>query len=384
MKTQIKARLLAMSESELMAMVPPRVYQSIKVENPNPVFKAFVVGGEGEWKPNLVGIGQVVQRWFKSAVQALADKLRIGTPVFNLHAATNEHSGRTPIGEVIGKAVRRIKDVVSAVAITYIYPPFQDMKLDVASIEADVQTTPEAGTQPVEDVDILDVTGIALGNSEINKPAFPGATLFASLQAFAEKDRKGESEMTLEEIRQGIREGKFKASDVFSEREIAADPAVAELIREEGNRAGYKARKFPELEEQISTLQKENTALKEKTAGHEKSMLKVQARDTLVQVLKDRPKLAGDAKFTKYLNKAFEKDFAPADPNALRKDLDKFVDSQVDEYKEIVGEPGGGGTDGDGGGAKDKDGKDKPAEGDKALVEREDFQDPKKNDFIPS
>lgn len=382
MKTQIRARLLAMSDTELMAMIPPRVYQSIKNDNPNPVFKAFVVGQEGEARPNLVGIGPVIQRWFKSAVQALADKLRIGTPVFNLHAVTNEHSGRTPVGEVIGKAVQWIKGVASAVAVTYIYPPFQDIKLDVASIEADVQAMPDEKTQAIEDVDILDVTGVALGNSEINKPAFPGATLLASLQAFAEKDGKGESQkMTLEEIRAGIREGKFKASDVFTERELAADPAVTELIREEGNRAGYKARKFPELEEESARLKKEKEALEAKVAAHEKSMLKTQAKDTLAQVLKDRPKLAGDAKFAKFLGKAFDKDFAPADAANLRRDLDRFVDAQVDEYKEIVGEPGGGA------GSQDRDGqdgKDKPAEGDKALVKPEDFQDPKKNDFIPS
>lgn len=110
-------------------------------------------------------------------------------------------------------------------------------------------------------------------------------------------------------------------------------------------------------------------------------MLKVQAKDALAQVLKDRPKLAGDAKFTKFLNKAFEKDFAPVDASGLRRDLDKFVDAQVIEFREIVGEPGGKTDTDDKGG---DDGKDKAAEGDKALVNREDFVDPKKNDFIPS
>jgi hypothetical protein len=375
--------MLAMSESELMSMVPPRVYQSIKNDNPAPVFKAFVVGGEGEWKPNLVGIGQVVQRWFKSAVQALSDKLKIGTPVFNLHAATNEHSGRTPIGEVVGKSVRRIKDMATAVAVAYIFPPFQDMKLDVASIEADVQATPDEGTQPVEDVDILDVTGIALGNSEINKPAFPGATLLASLQAFAEKDRSrgGNENMTTEELRQAIREAKLRASDLFSERDLSADPAIIDMVREEGNRAGYKVRKYSELEEQNAALLKEKKALEERVGGHEKSMLKVQAKDALAQVLKDRPKLAGDAKFSKFLNKAFEKDFAPVDASGLRRDLDKFVDAQVIEFREIVGEPGGKTDTDDKGG---EDGKNKTDDGDKALVNREDFVDPKKNDFIPS
>lgn len=382
MKTKIRAHLLAMSESEIMAMVPERVYESVKAQDPHPVFKAFVVGQEGEARPNLVGIGPVIQRWFKSAVQALGDKLGIGTKVFNLHAVTNEHTGRVPVGEVVGKAVRRINNILSAVAVTYIYPAFKDMKLDVASIEADVHVDPEAKNQQIEDdLDILDVTGVALGNSEINKPAFPGATLLASLQAFAETTRQGGEKMTTEEIRQAIREAKLRASDLFSERDLAADPAVLEMVREEGNRAGYKVRKYSELEEQHAALLKEKKALEEKLVGHEKAALKTQARDVLAQVLKDRPKLAGDEKFSKFLTKVFEKDFAPEAAGTLRKDIDRFVDSQVDEYKELVGEPGGGGGAQDRGGA---DGKDKPDEGDKALVKPEDYLDPKKNDFIPS
>lgn len=386
MKFLVKLR--AMSETEVLDMVPPRVYASIKAEDHHPVFKAFVVGQEGEAKPRLVGIGTVVQRWFKTAIQALSEKLRIGTPVFNLHAPTNEHDGRTPIGEVVGKAIRKIEDAISAVAVVYIRPEYQDLKLDVASVEADVMVPTDSRSQEVEDVDVMDVTGIALGNSAINTPAFAGATLLATLQAFAEPKRtQGGSAMTLEDIKKAIQELKARPSDVFEGAALVKDPFIIEHVKEEKGSEYYaRKRNQTEFEEEKKKLTDKIKSLEDQISVGQKATLKTKAASTLETILKSRPKLAADEKFSKYLRKVYEKDFTPGEEAALEKDINKFIDAQVDEYKDLVGEPG-------------KDVKPKPGEGKDGQAgaggvgadnegtgagEASEYTDPAKNDLIPS
>jgi len=84
----------------------------------------------------------------------------------------------------VGKAIKTIQSKVNAIAITYIYPEYRGLPLDVASIEADVNINPD---DSVHDVDVGDITGIALGNSAVEKPGFAGATLLSQIQAFANK-----------------------------------------------------------------------------------------------------------------------------------------------------------------------------------------------------
>lgn len=375
------AKLQAMSEADVLDLVPPRIMASIKREDKRPVFKAFVIGQEGEANPKLIGLGQRIQHWFTSAIQALGDKLKIGENVFNLHASTNAHEGRTPIGEVVGKALRKVGDKLSAIAVTYLYPAYQDLKVDVASVEANI-LIPEGsvGRQEIEDIDVLDVTGIALGNSDINKPAFAGATLLAQLQAFAETNRShkgGNEKMTLEEIRQAIQESKFQPADVFGPKVLLSDPFILEQVKEaaekESRIKGYDFRKSGELEKDLEKAKKDLEAAQGEAKTLKGAALKIKAEAVLDTVLKARPKLVADEKFSKYARKAYGRDFKPGEEATLQKDIEKFLDVQVDEYKEVFGEPGkegdGGGT-GGGVGATEDSGKG-------------DMTNPKENPLIP-
>lgn len=342
-RMKFRARLLAMSEADVLELVPTRVYASIKAENHTPVFKAFVVGQEGEARPRLVGIGSVIQQWFRSAIEALGNKLKLGTPVFNLHAPTNEHDGRTPIGEVIGMAVKNIEDALSAIAVVYIYPDYQDLPLDVASIEADVMVQADSKTQEVDDVDVLDVTGVALGNSAINTPAFPGATLLAAVQAFAGESKRtaGGSEMTLEELKKAVQEMKLKPSEVFDGKSLTTDPFIVEHVKEEKGSEYYaRKRNQAEFEEEKAKWAKEKTDLESKVKGFTAAALKTRAADVLKVALTKRQRLDADEAFKKFLNRTYEKSFTPGDEAALERDVDKFIDDQVDEYKALIGEPG--------------------------------------------
>jgi len=386
MNTKFRVQVRAMSETEVMDMVPARVLASIKAENHKPVFKAFVVGQEGEARPRIVGIGSVVQKWYRSAIQALGDKLKIGTPVFNLHAPTNTHDGRTPIGEIVGKAIERIENAVSVVAVAYIYPEYQDLKLDVASVEAEIMVPADSRKQGLEDSDIMKVTGVALGNSAINTPAFPGATLLATLQAFAESNKRtpgGSATMTLDDIKQAIQQAGFKPSDVFDGKALTSDPFIIGHVKDEkGNEYYARKRNQAEFEEEREKWAKEKKALEDQVRGFQMATLKTSAATTLETVLKSRQKLAADEKFSKFLKKSFEKSFTPGEAAALEKDVSKFVDSAVDDFKDLFGEPGKDAPPaGDG---KDKGGAPGAGADDAGTAKAGDMTDPTKNDLIPS
>lgn len=184
----IKARLQEMAESEIAAMVEPSRLADIKLRDPRPLIKAFVVGYEGESKGNVIGSGNVVKRWVKSIVRKMHEKIRAGIQLFSGHAVgTNDHEGRMPVGEVVGKALKDIDGRESVVVACYISKDFKHLPLDVASIETDVALNPSSDGRALDVIDIGDVTGIALGNSAFDKPGFPGATLIGQLQAFEQE-----------------------------------------------------------------------------------------------------------------------------------------------------------------------------------------------------
>lgn len=178
------AKLQQMAASEIMNIVPNDIYEKIKQEDPHPLFQAYVVGHEGEATGQMVGVGAKVLNWFSSAINKLWEKMRYGTKVFHGHNTDSSHEGRRSIGEVVGKTIKTIQSKVNAIAIAYIYPEYRDLSFDVASIEADVNINQDDN---VHDVDVGDITGIALGNSAIEKPGFAGATLLSQIQAMSKK-----------------------------------------------------------------------------------------------------------------------------------------------------------------------------------------------------
>lgn len=381
---KILARILAMADAEVLGLISPRVIKDIKREDPMPMFKAFIVGQEGESRPKIVGLGATVQRWFQSAIEKLTEKLGLGLPVYHNHTPTNKDRNRPPIGEVVGKAMKNIQGSLSSIIVAYIFPQFKDLPLDVASIEAGIMVPQDSREFDVKDVDIQEVTGIALGNSQTNKPAFPGATLLAQLQAFAEKSGSGggDEKMTLDEIKKAIQEGKHNPSDVFSPTTLTSDPFIKEHVEEKINNAkGYDIRKRQELETKLSALETEKKALQDELASSRTSVLKTKAKETFETVLVERPKLKEDGRLSRFVRKQFDKSFVPADEAKLKEELNKFVDGQVTEFQELFGEPGKGG-------GKEKTDAEKAEEARKASEDenrdKTNLLDPKNNELIPT
>lgn len=180
---RIQAQLRCMAASEIADMIDAEKLRQIKQRDPAPLFKCFVIGHEGEARGFMLGVGNIVKRWFRSAVSKLHDKVSAGIQLFHGHAASNATEGREPIGEVAGKKMMDMDGRLSSLVACYIYPPFRHLPLDVASIEADIQLDEDAQAGLyVAGVD--KVSAIALGNSKVETPGFPGATLLGQLQAF--------------------------------------------------------------------------------------------------------------------------------------------------------------------------------------------------------
>jgi hypothetical protein len=380
---KILAHILAMADAEVLGLISPRTIKDIKREDPTPMFKAFIIGQEGESRPNIVGFGATVQRWFRSAVEKLTEKLGLGLPVYHNHTPTNTDRNRPAIGEVVGKALKDIEGSLSSIVVAYIFPQYKGLPLDVASIEAGVMVPQDSREFDVKDVDIQEVTGIALGNSQIDKPAFPGATLLAQLQAFAETKRTtGGDEMTLDELRKAISDGKYKPSDLFDGRTLVEDPFIIGHMKE-GKTDEYFARKRSESElaDKIKKMEDENKALKDQVQTLSGNALKTKAKETFEAVLIERPKLKEDVRLSKFVRKQFDKSFAPTDEAKLKDDLNKFVDGQVTEFQELFGEPGKGG-------GKEKTDAERAAEAAAAAAEetrdKTNLLNPKNNDLIPT
>jgi hypothetical protein len=192
---KIRAKLLHMGESEIKAMIPPYYFADIKQRDPRPLFKAFVVGQEGQVEANWVGVGKVVKTWFKDAIGKLSKRIWSGLKLFHNHAETNDSDTTRPeIGEVAGSRTRTIDGKFSTIIAAYIYPEYAKLPLDIASIEANIRIDNMEDDDEVHDVNVEDVVGIALGSSAVDKPGFPGATLLGELQAFASKSKSKPTE----------------------------------------------------------------------------------------------------------------------------------------------------------------------------------------------
>ena len=334
---KFRAFLLEMAESEIMDMVSTAQYMRIKTTDPKPIFRAYVVGHEGESTGTISSFGQklgsVVKKWYQAAIRKLHDKIDIGLKLFHSHVDTSEKIGRMQIGEVVGKALKMIDDKLSVVVAAYIEPQFQKLPLDVASIEADIYLTDNDG---VYEADVEAVSGIALGSSRVETPGFAGATLLGQIQAFAEKSQKinfGENKtMTLKEIKEAIQEGKFKPSDLFDFDGIFADPVIKEQVTEKiKNARGFDGRKFEEWSE-------EKSKLNEKIKEHETTIGKLQTETAKTQVgklfEKMKEKREFDEREVKFIEPRISK-FEPKDIEKIQSELDTYVDDLVDEFTKI-------------------------------------------------
>ena len=373
MKAVLSAQLHHMADTDLLAMIPLDTLARIRQADPSPEIRAYVIAHEGEAEGNMVGIGRRVMQYFRDAIIRLHDRLQLGTAIFHRHGQTNDHSGREPIGELVGKSLKTIGGKLHDVAAMYIKPQFRNRPLDIASIEADVTFTETDQPGTCQAVDIGDITGIALSSSSVERPGFAGATLLATIQAFVGGETKT---MTLEELKAAAAELKAKPSDLFAKEVLAADPIVEEHV---------KAQKQTEYEhaKRIETkLAKEREDRQKAEADYEAKLKSAQTETLRSRSAGALDALAAERKLTAEQKAFVQKRFdgfktEATDEDGLKADLQKHLDGELKEFGEfakiygvktevkLVDDPG------------------TPPADKTVTPDGEDLTDPAVNDFIP-
>jgi hypothetical protein len=379
-KIIIRAELQSLAKREILEMVPVDTIARIKETDPKPEFKVFCVGHDGVANAQELSFGRKVVKayhYVKNMIFRLGERLQYGTPIFNNHGDTNDHAGREKIGELVGKSVKMVGDKLSALAVTYIYPQFKNLSLDVASIEGEVEYYAK-GNDSGDVIDINKITGIALGSSKVNTPAFPGATLLGTLQAFskdAQFDRKTEEKMTVAEIIEAIKEVGAKVTDLFTPEEIVASDPAKKAKQTEYEHAKRIEESLGKEREKVITLTKElgEKDTKIKTLGEVVSRTQV---GTLFTKSNDARKFNDKQKA--FIERRLGSFKSEKTGDELQLEFDKYLDTEIKEfgeYAKVMGlkvedaaaappAAGAPNTDGQGGGTN--------------------LDEPKNNDFIPT
>jgi len=332
MRQYLTATIQAISKSELDGIVDPYFIKTIKDTDPNPEIRVYSIGHEGNANLHLPGIGTKTFTWIQAAVHWIADKLSLGTAVFDRHDPnTNSQIGRIKIGEVVGKAVRQIGDRLNTLAAIYIYPEYKSRPLDVASIEAEIEYGHD-GFQAWPTA-IKTVSGVALSNSGIDTPGFPGATLLGAVQAYVQAfgSEIKEKPMNLSDVQQAVRELRLKPSEVFDVEDIVSDKAVKANLQLAAKRVGEER---DEARAQITKMENEKKALETQVQELQKSHRTSQSALLVDSIIADR-KLDDKAKMFVKRNL---KNFSPTATNedGIKTELGKFVDDTHKEYQELV------------------------------------------------
>jgi len=243
-------------------------YQAIRERDPHPMFVELLAGHEGWSSGKLVtkvGPTRPARKlWTRKKVSELAQRLKQGVPVYLFHS--QERKPRRPVGEIIASAERWVKGVFGACGIAYITDPevkkrIKDGELDTCSIEAEVEChrSPQDRENTWMVNAVRKVTGIALGNSRLHKPGFPGAALLAAVEEFIpdqENDNAAPAELSGKNTDK-TDPSDNKPSEVFSREKLLDDPVVSEMIM------ACRERDAQRIHELDSRLEVRNQRIKE-------------------------------------------------------------------------------------------------------------------------
>lgn len=336
------ATLQAMSDDDALAIVDRSLLQEIKRNDPTPKVNVYVIGHEGEAKGPELGRGQRIWRYMRDAIEKMHNAVRMRTPVFVQHMqGSNTHAGRNAVGEIIGKSLRNLGDMLQTLVAVYIKPEYKQSVYDVASIEATVQySLDNDGVANVRE--FREISGLAIGNSSFDTPGFPGAKLEAALQAFRDYRESGGGNnmpnVTLDELRQAIKTGNYSPSDLFDDATLTNDPKVISHVRTQ-TKTEYEHAKDVEkrLGEKLDTMREQLKAAETKAAE-----LEAKALSSTHAVIVD--KLIGGRKLnekaTEWVKDSlgnFKASDNAKDQNTLESEMTKFIDDSLKRFEKYVG-----------------------------------------------
>ncbi len=392
--TRIEAKLQFMADSEVLENLSPEVVKKIKEKDEHPLFKVFSLGHEGISYPHFAGklkkLGTVVLNWLCKGVEAIYDKLNLGTKVFAWHNEDNSHEGRTQIGEVVGKFKKAIDNVLHTMGIIYVNPEHRDNDYDICSIETNLNVPQSVSEMKVDYPDVGEITAVALANSKSASPAFPGATLQTALQFLKaenedddiEKKKEGDSgknknqekkkevkkmpdedkTITLKDVLKFIADNQVYPTNLFSVEEILKAPQIMRKIE-----ADFVPKEKAEKEKR--DLISERDELREKLES-------VNIKETAEKMVTDR-KIENE-KMRLFIKDNISQFKLEQNGKSLESQLGSWMNSMIERFNRYQPEKE------EEGGPKKEEGKGvgpNPKEGEGG---EHSYTDPKFNDMIPS
>jgi hypothetical protein len=375
MKFYLRGELQHMAESEMRDILDEAAMAQIRFHDPNPTIKVYKIAHVGTAGGRIVGLGKQAIQYFEDSIKKIVDRLPLATKAFDGHGKdSNSHAGREPVGQVVGKTLKEIGGKLHAIAAMYIKPAARGRKLDCASIETNLTFEPLA--DGIRLVDLDEITGIALGDSNLVSPGFSGATMIGAFQAFEEKlPKKGGSTMTREEMQAAIREGGLKPSDLFDSDSLFRDGIVGKLLQTEVIKGQDLTKKLGDARSQNEALAAEKDAT---IARLKAEVLKVQHLPmfeslAIERKLEPRQKAFLDQRFGAFKTDADNEEGAKAA-------LGTWVSAGLVEYDNIAKIFVGDG--GNGNGKQQGAGMGAPA-GDAPVIDASNQADPAVNRLIP-
>jgi hypothetical protein len=212
--------------------------------------------------------------------------------------------------------------------------------LDVASIEADITVDPQT-SDTLKAVGVNEITGIALGDSADETPAFSGAKFIGELQAFRDRSlsiqQGGEvDKITIDEIRTIIKDDSISPSDLFGRDALTDDPVVKGYVKAEVQQA--TAGEFSHRKREEKTFDEKKAEYETKIKDKDDEIIKLKKATATTKVgdlfkaEKDKREL--DEKQEKFIDANLKK-FEVSDPDKIEEEFSKFLDNQIDDFKTV-------------------------------------------------
>jgi hypothetical protein len=320
----INGKIQAFAENEILAAIPAEELARIKQTDPHPFFKAYSICHDGVSKPSLMlESGQQDKArpisWMRQAVESLKSVIAKGVKFFAGHGDENDPT-REPLGEIITQFQKEIDGKLHHIVIGYFPKPEKVQAFDVCSQEAE-WTFWDNPTGWIADK-CKRLTGIALANSQFEKPAFSGAREMGFIQAFdsgetGKLNKDGESKrMTKDEVIQAVKELNLHPAQIFNIEDLRGDREFSKLFVEAEN----LNKQLKEKDDQIKKLGESQKDVNDR-------LLKTTAQERI-------GKLMDEKKATKEQRDFIAKRL-PACKDVSDDGLKAFLDDKLEDYQAI-------------------------------------------------
>jgi hypothetical protein len=172
-----------LSNEEILNLIPEDTLKKIKEKDEHPLLQAYSIGHEGKATPTIIGKKTPVIEWPRKAIQSMKNLVLKGIKFFIGHNKDNSTTDRKSYGEVIANTEKEIDGKLHHIVIGH-FPDKEAVKdKDICSQEGEWDFIQTASKWIADKA--YEITGIILGKSSEDKPAFPGAKRIGMVQAFS-------------------------------------------------------------------------------------------------------------------------------------------------------------------------------------------------------